>query len=130
MKEWSDLPVRLATDVLDLLAQVRARHPVVLLTNATDRLAADIYRLGIARAFDEIVNSSQVGAPKPEPAAFQAAAAAVCRVLGKSVQPGTIALVDDSQSHVEAAHALGWRGHVFLDAAHLSGFLDQCGLLG
>ena len=110
LREWTELPEKLAADVLDLLAQVRERHPVVLLTNATDRLAADIDRLGIGQAFDEIINSSDVGAAKPDLAAFTAAATAVDRVLGRTVTPEMIAFVDDTKAHVAAAEALGWRG--------------------
>lgn len=127
--EWSDLPVTLAADVLDLLAQVRRRHPVVLLSNATDRLPADLDRLGIAEAFDQIVNTADVGAPKPEAAAFEAAAAAVGTVLGHPVRSGLIAYVDDTAGHVTAAEALGWRGHVFRDAMGLRSFLQACRLL-
>lgn len=129
LREWTDLPVTLAADVLDLLAQVRERHPVVLLTNATDRLAADIDRLGIGQAFDEIINSSDVGAAKPDLAAFRAAATAVDRALGRTVTPEMIAFVDDSEGHVVAAQALGWRGHLFLDGWALRAFLHGCGLL-
>ncbi len=129
LREWSDLPVALAADVLDLVAQVREQYPVILLTNATDRLADDLERLGIGQAFDAIVNTSAVGTPKPGRAAFEAAAAAVGRVLDRQAPPETIAFVDDTSGHVVAAQALGWRGHVFLDAPSLRDFLDDCGLL-
>lgn len=129
VKQWSVLPATLAADVLDLLAKVRARCPVVLLTNATDRLAADSERLGLLTLFDAIVNSSEVGAPKPEPAAFEAATTAVCRLLGQPVEPSTIAFVDDTEGHVKAAQALGWLGHAFIDATHLQAFLAACRLL-
>lgn len=129
VREWSDLPVAVAADVLDLLAQVRVRHPVVLLTNATDRLPADLDRLGLVDSFDAIVNTSDVGAPKPEAAAFVAAAAAASTVLGRAAPPDTIAYVDDTVRHVTAAEALGWRGHVYVDAAALRDFLQRCGLL-
>jgi hypothetical protein len=39
-------------------------------------------RLGIATAFDHIINSSVVGAAKPDPAIFAAAGAPVARRLG------------------------------------------------
>lgn len=129
LREWSDLPVALAADVLGLLAQVREQHPVILLTNATDRLADDLERLGIGHVFDAIVNTSAVGTPKPGRAAFEAAAAAVGRVLDGPAPPERIAFVDDTRGHVIAAQALGWRGHVYLDAPYLSDFLDDCGLL-
>jgi putative hydrolase of the HAD superfamily len=129
IREWSDLPVALAADVLELLAQVGERHPVVLLTNATDRLTDDLKRLDIGHVFDAIVNTSDVGSPKPERAAFEAASDAVGRVLDASPPPATIAFVDDTRGHVMAAQSLGWRGHVYLDAVSLRDFLDECGLL-
>lgn len=129
LREWSDLPVALAADVLDLLAQVREQHPVILLTNATDRLAADLERLGIEHVFDAVVNTSVVGAPKPGRAAFQAASAAVARVLDGPTTPERIAFVDDTRGHVMAAQELGWQGHVYLDAPSMRNFLDDCRLL-
>lgn len=129
VREWSDLPVALADDVLALLAQVRVRHPVVLLTNATDRLPEDLERLGVADAFDQIVNTSVVGAAKPDARAFAAAAIAVERLLDRSVQPESIAFVDDTERNVVAAEAFGWRGHIYRDSESLRDFLLGCALL-
>lgn len=129
VREWSDLPVVLARDVLDLLAAVRLRHPVILLTNATDRLPDDLERLGIAEAFDRIVNTSDVGAPKPDVRAFEAAATAAEQLLGGAIQPDALALVDDTEANVVAAEALGWGGHIYRDAESLNRFLLACGLL-
>lgn len=129
LRESSDVPVTLAADVLDLVGRVRARHPVVLLTNATDRLDQDLARLGLVEAFDVVVNTSTVGEPKPGRAAFAAAFAAVGTVLGRTPSPGRMAFVDDTPSNVLAAQGLGWRGHQFRDASGLHRFLADCGLL-
>ena len=48
---------------------------VVLITNATSRLSDDLRRLGLDGAFDHVVNSSAVGAAKPDPAIFRTALA-------------------------------------------------------
>jgi putative hydrolase of the HAD superfamily len=129
LREWSDLPVALAADVLELIAEVIEQHPVILLTNATDRLADDLVRLGIEDVFDAIVNTSVVGTSKPGRAAVQAASAAVARVLDGPALPERIAFVDDTRGHVMAAQALGWQGHLYLDAPSLRNFLHDCRLL-
>jgi putative hydrolase of the HAD superfamily len=102
---------------------------VILLTNATDRLADDLVRLGIEDVFDAIVNTSVVGTSKPGRAAFQAASAAVARVVDGPAPAERIAFVDDTRGHVMAAQALGWQGHLYLDAPSLRNFLHDCRLL-
>jgi putative hydrolase of the HAD superfamily len=110
--------------VLALVSAVRRRAPVVLVTNATTRLDADLARLGLGGAFDAVANSSRIGAGKPEAEIFRAALAAA------GVPPGAALFVDDSEGNVAAAQALGLRGHRFEDAARLEGVLGAAGLLG
>src|SRR5690606_3350678 len=68
---WSEPAGEVDREVLELLQRCRERVPLVLVTNATSRLDRDLSVLGIAAAFDHIVNSSVVGAAKPDRAIFE-----------------------------------------------------------
>ncbi|UYK74792.1 HAD-IA family hydrolase [Xanthomonas sacchari] len=122
---WSaPTAARLNQPVLALLRQVRQRMPVVLLSNATSRLPHDLQALGIADAFDAVVNSSEVGAIKPEPAIFLHALAQ----LGMAA--AEVLFVDDTAVHVEASRALGLRAERYVDAEALRAWLLVHGALG
>ncbi|UYC13271.1 HAD-IA family hydrolase [Xanthomonas sp. CFBP 8445] len=122
---WSaPTAARLNAPVLALLREVRQRLPVVLLSNATSRLSRDLQALGIADAFDAVVNSSEVGAIKPEPAIFTHALAQ----LGMAADE--VLFVDDTAAHVEAARGLGLRAERYVDAAALRTWLFAEGALG
>ncbi|WP_369943586.1 HAD-IA family hydrolase [Xanthomonas medicagonis] len=110
--------------VLALLREVRRRMPVVLLSNATSRLQHDLEALGIADAFDAVVNSSEVGAIKPEPAIFAHALAQL------GVAADAALFVDDAAINVEAARALGLRAERYVDAEALRAWLLAHGALG
>jgi len=115
---------RLDQPVLDLVRRVRRRMPVLLLSNATSRLPRDLEALGIADAFDAVVNSSEVGAIKPEPAIF---AHALARL---GVAADAALFVDDAAINVEAARALGLRAERYVDAEALRAWLFAHGALG
>jgi putative hydrolase of the HAD superfamily len=108
--------------VLDLVRDVRRRARVCLVTNATTRLDADLERLGIAAEFDAIVNSSRIGARKPDARIFAAALAAVGAPAAHAL------FVDDTPGLVGAAQALGLRGHVYTGVVALRAALRAAGL--
>lgn len=110
--------------VLELVRRVRQRMPVLLLSNATSRLPRDLAALGIADAFDAVVNSSTVGAIKPEPAIFLHALAQL------GIAADAALFVDDTAVHVEAARALGLRAERYVDAGQLRACLLAHGALG
>ena len=120
---WSEPAGEIDGAVLALLERCRAHATIVLVTNATTRLDRDLARLGVAGAFDRIVNSSAVGHVKPEPEIFAAALAAA------GVAAGTAFFVDDKADFVAAAAALGISGHCFRDLASLQDALTAQRLL-
>ncbi|WP_052250711.1 HAD-IA family hydrolase [Xanthomonas sacchari] len=122
---WSaPTAARLNQPVLALLRQVRQRVPVVLLSNATSRLPHELQALGLADLFDAVVNSSEVGAIKPEPAIF-------LHVLAQlRMAADEVLFVDDTAVHVEAARALGLRAERYVDAEALRAWLLVHGALG
>ncbi|GAA1758113.1 HAD-IA family hydrolase [Luedemannella helvata] len=108
--EWMAYRGEIDPDVLRFVAEVRAAGvPVALATNATSRLDADLELLGVADAFDVVVNSSVVGAHKPSREFF----AIVCDALRRS--PAHCLFVDDDDRNVRGARAAGlsayrWNG--------------------
>jgi putative hydrolase of the HAD superfamily len=109
--------------VLELLRRARKKAMLVLVTNATDRLTSDLDALGLTPEFDLVVNSSTVGAAKPEPAFFRAALARA------SAAPGAALFVDDSLRNVEAARSLGIVSVHFTGVEALERALIDTGLL-
>jgi putative hydrolase of the HAD superfamily len=100
--EWCGYRGEVRPEVLGFVREVRvAGRPVVLATNATDRLDEDLATLGLTGEFDAVVNSSVLGAGKPDPAFFAAACA------GAGTRPDRCLLVDDQDRNVRGARAAG-----------------------
>lgn len=109
LDEWSDVPGRVDAHAVALVARVRARVGVALITNATTRLERDLIDAGLDEVFPFVVSSAVVGVVKPEPAIF----AHALELLG--VDADACAYVDDHLRNVEAGSALG------LQAIHFTG---------
>jgi HAD superfamily hydrolase (TIGR01509 family) len=104
---WSAPAGAVDQQMVALLRRCRQRVPVGLITNATSRLPRDLARLGLLGEFDAIINSSVVGAAKPERQIFWAALEAL------RVKPETTLYIDDSPGHVQAAAELGIISYVY-----------------
>ncbi|MGW6576896.1 HAD family hydrolase [Streptomyces sp. NPDC054945] len=93
---WTAPSGRVDTAVLEILTSIRSRVPVVLVSNATTRLEADLTALGLADAFDAVVNTARIGLAEPDRRVFEAAARA------GGVTPRRCLFVDDTAGHVAA----------------------------
>jgi putative hydrolase of the HAD superfamily len=116
--DWAACTGRLDQDVLALLADVRRRVPVVLVSNATTRLEPYLAAIGLADAFDAVLNTARLGVAKPDPRVFEAAA----RLVGAA--PSRCLFVDDTARHVTAARAAGLTALHYRDMAQLREFLS------
>ncbi len=117
---WADSLPTIEPVVRELVAEWRRSVPVVLVTNATDRLARDLVLVGLGDAFDAIVNSSGIGHAKPAQAIFTAAIGTVGVPADRTI------FIDDTLTNVEAARELGLLGYHFDgDVDRLSQFVDQ-----
>jgi putative hydrolase of the HAD superfamily len=121
--DWVASRGRVDDAVAELLTRVRAVIPVVLVTNATTRLDADLSTLGIARLADAVVNSSTVGVAKPDEQIYRIAAERA------GVPVGRCLFVDDSAANVAGAGAVGMTGVHYREVddlrAALAGFLPR-----
>jgi putative hydrolase of the HAD superfamily len=114
---------RFHTEVLPLVESLLGRVKVVLLSN-TNAAHLDWIRprLPILDRFDGLALSYRLGLAKPDPAIF----AEALRLAG-TIAPRT-AFFDDVETYVQAARALGIRGHLFTDAENFRRQLAGLGL--
>ncbi|WP_328655716.1 HAD-IA family hydrolase [Nocardia salmonicida] len=108
---WVDEKVR------DLLAQVRTRVPLVLVTNAMDDLDAHLARMLLTGFADTVISSAAVGVAKPDLRIYEIAAEAA------GVAPNRCVFIDDRPENVAAARSLGMTG------IHFRG-IDDLAVLG
>jgi putative hydrolase of the HAD superfamily len=122
---WSAPLGRVEPAVRELVREVRrtATAPVCLVSNATTRLERDLDALGLRAELDFVINSSRVGARKPDRRIFAAALDAV------GVPAAAALFVDDTPALVDAARALGLSAHHFTGTAALAVALQEAGLL-
>lgn len=117
--DWGSYRGEVDPRVLALVRRARsAGRRVGLATNATDKLDDDLATLGLAGEFDAVLNSSRMGAVKPQPEFYRLACAAL------DLSPAEVILVDDSVRFVAGARASGLYAHRYLGAGDL-GYLDS-----
>jgi len=120
---WSASGGEVDPTVLAVLSRCRLELRLVLATNATSRLSADLRSLGLAGRFYAVANSSELGATKPSVEYFEAA------LLRAKVRASDALFVDDSPANVEGASAVGILAHHFTDHKAMSAFLHEAGAL-
>ena len=119
---WSAHPGEVDADMLQLIRSSRRRSRVVLVTNATSRLSLDLGRLGLSDEFDSVINSSEIGACKPQREIYDAA----LRAAG--VQAEEALFIDDNPRLVDAAQRLGIVAHLYRGSKMLSHEMVRLGL--
>jgi HAD superfamily hydrolase (TIGR01509 family) len=121
---WSEPAGEIDGEALAQMQAVRERVPVVLITNASSRLDADLARLGVLDAFDHIVNSSAVGSAKPDQAIFDHALGLAGAGAGETLY------IDDTERYLGPAAELGLACHHYRGVEGLREALTGHGLLG
>lgn len=91
-------------EMQELLKWASERYRVGLLTNIMPGLLRSMQNQGALPklSYDAIIDSSEVGAIKPEPEIYELAGAQT------GCKPEEILLIDDSRANVMAAERLGW----------------------
>lgn len=99
-----DSNLRLFSDAIEVLDDVKARYPLGLITNGpADIQRQEIATLGIEKYFDHFFIEGEMGEGKPKPAVFDRATAAM------GVEPHEILMVGNSFAHdVTPALQAGW----------------------
>jgi len=122
-KVWSTRTGEIVPEVLEIITACKSNVPIGMMTNATSKLNYDLKIHGIDDLFDYVVNASEIGSIKPEPAIFLHA----LKLAG--IEPYEAFFTDDKAENVEAAVQLGYIGHVFENAAGLRAALTDAGVL-
>lgn len=117
---WSAGIGTIDRDLLALLQGCTAR--LVLVSNGSTRLRADLDRHGIAACFDAIVNSAEIGVAKPSAAYFATALAQAGATAPQAL------LIDDSATYIGGASACGIRTHHYDGIAGVRSLLREAGL--
>ncbi|MEV1173198.1 HAD-IA family hydrolase [Nonomuraea sp. NPDC049784] len=112
IRYWVDEEVRA------LLARAQQHVPVVIVTNAMDRLEEQLDLLGLTHFADDVVSSARVGVAKPDRRIYEIAAERA------GVEPERCLFVDDRLPNVDAARALGMTG------VHYRTYQDLAAVLG
>lgn len=106
--EWGVQPAALDVAVLELADNVRSLGlRTAVLTNGTDTIPAEVAAMGIAKRFDAIFNSADIGFTKPDVRAFRHVLDAL------DVEPNETFFTDDSASKLSGAASLSMRTHLF-----------------
>jgi FMN phosphatase YigB (HAD superfamily) len=109
--------------VLPRVEALEGRVKRLLLSNTNALHVAYLRpKLPLLERFDAVLMSCEVGHVKPEPAFFQLA------LERAGCAPHEAAFFDDLPEFVEAANALGIRGHLFTDAPTFDTQLKALGL--
>jgi putative hydrolase of the HAD superfamily len=95
--------------ILPVIEKARKARQVGLLTNMYPGMLDEIMRRGIAPkdGWNAVVDSSVVGAQKPEPEIFRIAEGAA------KVRGGSILFIDNSVKNVDAAKRFGWETFLY-----------------
>jgi putative hydrolase of the HAD superfamily len=120
---WSESAGDVNEPVRALVQACRRKARIALISNATSRLPRDLDQLGLLQLLDHVINSSDVGAAKPDAKIFSAALSAI------GVEARSVFFTDDNAQHVRAAASLGMVGHVFSSPDALGDALRAHGLL-
>jgi putative hydrolase of the HAD superfamily len=120
---FSQIGWRIDESVVELVDQARKHVPVVLLSNASTRLVDDLEVSGLLDRFDAVVGSAELGACKPDAAAFAAA------VERAGVPAARCLMIDDLAENVEGARAVGMQAVRFESVEELTRELEDAGVL-
>lgn len=97
------------SELFDFIKAHRKQYKTAIVSNASANVQ-DLYKdIDLNNYFDQVIWSYQVKEIKPEPAIYQLAA----ERLG--VKPNECVFVDDRQSNVDGAVAVGMKGIVYRD---------------
>lgn len=106
-----------------LFATLRQTHPLYLLSNTNDNHYEFLQEtFNVARHFDELILSYEVGATKPDAAIYEEV------VTRSGFLPGQCLFVDDLEANVQAAAQLGMQTIHFTGVEPLKARLTTLGI--
>ena len=123
-ERWDEMSGPAIENTVAVLDEVQHREiPTFALTNwSAETLPRVRHRYGFLDSFDGMLVSGEEGIIKPDPAIYRL----MCQRFDLS--PDRTFFVDDSAANVDAAAALGFASHRFLDATGLRSALIAAGV--
>jgi glucose-1-phosphatase len=123
LEAFNEWPRRLQPGALELLDEIPKRYRLAALSNTSVSHWERIEAMGLAHRFERLYLSHQIGRLKPSHQAFETA----LEDLG--VTPSDVLFLDDIQSNVTAARALGLHAEVVADPREARIALERYGVL-
>lgn len=106
--------------LMHVIESYKPTHKISMLSNVAGRQRLEeIFRPEQLAVFDELILSGDIGIVKPEPRIYELAA----ERLG--MLPEECAFIDDSESHVIGARAVGMTAELYTDTAHIAHWLAE-----
>jgi putative hydrolase of the HAD superfamily len=105
VRDWSNFAGVVDFGVLNELKKLKQLGPLILVTNATNRLEPDLIELGIYRHFDQIINSSSVGYAKPSFEIYKLA------LFHLKLPAEKVLWIENTPAHLRTATGLGFHTH-------------------
>jgi FMN phosphatase YigB (HAD superfamily) len=106
LQDFCSWPKGLLPGVLELLDEIPPTYHVAALSNLSAVHWGSVVATGLARRFEQMYLSHQIGHVKPAPEAFLAA------LNGMGLSPSEVLFLDDGPGNVDAANTLGMEAHV------------------
>ena len=124
-ERWDEMAGSAIDGTVEIMAELQERAvPTSALTNwSAETLPRVRHRYGFLESFEGMVVSGEEGVIKPDPAIYEL----LCRRFG--IRSTETFFVDDSQTTDDAAAALGFVAHRFVDPCTLRAALAEAGLL-
>lgn len=105
------IPIPATLEIVD--RRLTQDRPTFVFTNGSDRVAEELDSIGLSHLLHHLLNSAELGVPKPDPGAYAAAHAAIEARLRRVVGRGEVGFTDGRPANVDAARRFGWQGKIF-----------------
>ena len=119
VKVWVQAQWHVDTALLEGIRHYAPGSKLVLVTNGTSQLDADLNSASLQNSFDLVISSSDIGVAKPDRLFFEIA----LQLVGGS--PTNALFIDDSEVNVAAAKAMGIDSHVYTNRDNALNFVRQ-----
>src|SRR5208283_6160187 len=111
---WNAIVVEENSEIIPVVNAIQARYQTAILSNTNPaHFQESCDTAAIVKKFSKLYLSFQIGAAKPDPAAYQY----VIRNL--SAEPSSLLFIDDLAENVAAAMKCGMEGIIFKDVSSL-----------
>jgi putative hydrolase of the HAD superfamily len=114
LEAWDSIIVSDNEEIVPFVRRVQERYRTAILSNTSPSHWKKVLRISpLVRTFTDAFTSFDIGAMKPDPAAYRRVAASL------NVPPREILFIDDLKENIDGANACGMQGIVYTDVPAL-----------